>query len=125
MQYNAKTPADYFDMLEPDWRKEKLQQVRELIFKIAPELKEGIEYKMLSYRNESQSIFHLNAQKAYVGLYVGTIDKVKNARELLKDFDMGKGCIRIKKSVNISETDLEEFIQKAVDLYRDGGEMDC
>jgi hypothetical protein len=27
MQYDVKTPGEYFDALEDDWRKEKLQQV--------------------------------------------------------------------------------------------------
>nr|WP_299384161.1 DUF1801 domain-containing protein [Allomuricauda sp.] len=125
MQYEAKTPSEYLEKLDNDWRKDTLEQVREMIKKQGPHLSEGIEYKMLSYGNNEKSIFHLNAQQAYVSLYVGNIDKVENARELLKDFDKGKGCIRIKKKVNISESSLEEFIKQTVELWEEGGNTDC
>ncbi len=36
-------------------------------------------------------LFHLNAQKAYVSLYVGDLDKIEQARELFKDCKLGKG----------------------------------
>jgi uncharacterized protein YdhG (YjbR/CyaY superfamily) len=72
-----------------------------------------------------KNIFHLNAQSAYVSLYVGNIDKVKNAKELLKDFDKGKGCIRIKKTVDLSKTGLEAFIRETIKLWERGGNTDC
>ncbi len=48
MQYEASTPEAYRSALEPDWRKEKLEQLRKLIITCGPELEEGIQYKMLS-----------------------------------------------------------------------------
>jgi uncharacterized protein YdhG (YjbR/CyaY superfamily) len=125
MQYEVKTPSEYLEQLEDDWRKEKLIQVREMIKKNGPDLVEGIEYKMLSYAKSEKSIFNLNAQRAYLSLYVGTINKVEDAQELLKDFDTGKGCIRIKKKVTISETGLEEFIKRTIELWEKGGNTDC
>lgn len=50
---------------------------------------------MLCYGIESVKVFHLNAQKHNVSLYVGKIVKAKNAKELLSIFDYGIGCIRI------------------------------
>jgi uncharacterized protein YdhG (YjbR/CyaY superfamily) len=105
--------------------KRKTTTGRELIKKHGPDLTEGIEYKMLCYQYNEKTIFHLNAQRAYVSLYVGTIKKVENAEQLLKEFDKGKGCIRIKKSVKIGETGLEEFIQKTIELWEKGGNTDC
>lgn len=125
MQYEAKTPSEYLLNLDNDWRKKKLQTVREIIKKHGPDLIEGIEYKMLSYSNNEKTIFNLNAQRAYVSLYVGTINKVDNAQELLKDFDKGKGCIRIKMKVDIQETGLEEFIRRTIELWKKGGNTDC
>ena len=125
MQYEAKTPSEYLEKLESDWRKDKLQQVREMIRSQGPQLNEGIEYKMLSYGVNGKSIFHLNAQAAYISLYVGNIDKVENAKELLKGFDRGKGCIRIKQKANLSEGGLEEFIKQTVALWDRGGNTDC
>lgn len=125
MLYEAKTPSEYLELLNSDWRKDKLEQVREMIKKHGPYLNEGIEYKMLSYGNKKKNIFHLNVQQAYVSLYVGNIDKIENAQELLKDFSRGKGCIRIKKNVRILESGLEEFIKQTVELWEKGGNTDC
>ena len=125
MQYEAKTPREYLESLENDWRKEKLENIRQLIKKHGPDLNEGIEYKMLSFGSNKKKVFHLNAQRAYVSLYVGTINKVDNAEELLKEFDIGKGCIRIKKKVEIQETGLEEFIIRTIELWEKGGNTEC
>jgi uncharacterized protein YdhG (YjbR/CyaY superfamily) len=125
MQYEAKNPDEYLEQLENDWRKDKLMEIREMIKSSGPDLKEGIEYKMLCYSKEDQSIFHLNAQKAYVSLYVGNIDKVGNTEHLLKGFDMGKGCIRIKKNNDLSETQLDKFISEAIDFWNQSGNIDC
>ncbi|NJO92358.1 MAG: DUF1801 domain-containing protein [Chloroflexia bacterium] len=95
MQYNAKTPQEYLNSLETDWRKEKLEQVRDLILKNNPELKEGIEFKMLCYQLDGETVFNLNAQKHYVALYTGNIDKIEEGRQLLKEFDLGKGFLWI------------------------------
>lgn len=95
MQYDAKSPEEYLQMLEDDWRKEKLLTVREMIFKYAPDLEESIRYKMLNYGKGDNYIFALNAQKHYVSLYVGSIEKIDNAEKLLEGYNYGKSCIRI------------------------------
>lgn len=125
MLYEAETPGEYLNIIDDDWRKEKLIKVRELIKKNAPDLKEGIRYKMLSYEYGDKVVFNLNAQQVYVSLYVGNIDKVENARELLKELNVGKGCIRIKKSIDLSKSNLEEFIKKTIEVWKKGGNTDC
>lgn len=97
MQYEVETPSGYLKALDDDCRKAKLLNIRELIFSVAPEITESIEYKMLRYGDSKSSVFHLNAQKNYVSLYVGNINKIDKSGELLKDLKTGKGCIRFKK----------------------------
>ncbi len=101
MQYNAQTPVEYLDVLAEDWRKEKLLQLREIILDKAYGFKERINYKMLCYTDKNGDLFHLNAQKNYVSLYVGNSSKIDTDGSLLKGLDIGKGCIRFKKSVVI------------------------
>lgn len=125
MQYDAKNYEEYIEMLEEDWRKEKLLVIRQMILEYAPELEEVIRYKMLNYGKDDYYIFALNAQKHYVSLYVGTIDKVENAATLLAGYNYGKGCIRVKKTIKMEDTGLEQFIHKTIDMWRAGEDTDC
>jgi uncharacterized protein YdhG (YjbR/CyaY superfamily) len=125
MLYEAKTPEAYLSMLEEDWRKEKLLQVRAMILQLAPQLEEGIQYKMLAYKLDGHAVFQLNAQKNYVSLYVGNISKVERGAEPLQPFSLGKGCIRIKKSLDLNSTQLDIFIQEVLDTWKQGGDTDC
>lgn len=125
MQYEAKSPEEYLQNLDPDWRKEKLETVRQWILNASLSISECMEYKMLAYELNSVNVFHLNAQSAYVSLYVGDIDKVKNAREMLQPFSLGKGCIRIKKSVDLPQTELKRFIEKTIEVWKKGENTAC
>lgn len=125
MQYDAKNAEQYLEMLEDDWRKEKLLAIRQMILSYGPELEESIRYKMLNFGRDEHYIFALNAQKHYVSLYVGTIDKIENAETLLTGYNYGKGCIRVKKTINMEETGLQDFIHKTIDMWRAGEDTDC
>ncbi len=123
MQYKANSPKEYLEKLEDDWRKVQVENVRSMIMHVWPEAKEDIEYSMLCYGDGSKNIFHLNAQKGYVALYVGDIDKVDGSDKLLEGFDCWKGCIR--KTLDISKTGLSEFISRALMIHRAGENTDC
>ncbi|WP_233880081.1 iron chaperone [Virgibacillus halodenitrificans] len=125
MQYEAKTSDEYLNLLEEDWRKEKLLTIRQMILKYAPELEEVIRYKMLNYGINDNYVFALNAQKHYVSLYVGTIDKVDDAETLLAGYNYGKGCIRVRKSIIIEDTGLKQFIHKTINMWREGEDISC
>ena len=92
MQYSVSNSEDYLNALDNDWRKEILMEIRDFIISLG--LLETIEYKMLAYQYEAKTVFHLNAQKHYVSLYVGDHKKIDTSGDLLRGLDMGKGCIR-------------------------------
>jgi uncharacterized protein YdhG (YjbR/CyaY superfamily) len=125
MLYDVKTSAEYLDALEDDWRKEKLLELRKLIQTAGPDLIEGIQYKMLSYGDGTKTVFHLNAQKNYVSLYVGDTTKIDKEGELLQGIDRGKGCLRFKKSTEPAKTGIAEFIGKTIRLWNAGEDVDC
>lgn len=125
MQYHVNTPSEYFQALEEDWRKEKLLALRALIQEKIPNLTEGIQYKMLSYSDDKGTLFHLNAQKAYVSLYVGDAAKVDSDGTLLQGINVGKGCLRFSKSVVIANTRIDEFIERYFQLWKDGVDIGC
>lgn len=125
MQYDVATPAEYIEALDDDWRRDTLLSLRQLLRSIDRELVERIRYKMLSYEDERGPIFALNAQKGYVSLYVGDIDRVDASGELLRGLDRGKGCIRFRKSTKIAETKIEAFITRALEVHRNGAGIGC
>ncbi|MEM9053729.1 MAG: DUF1801 domain-containing protein [Pseudomonadota bacterium] len=125
MLYDVDTPHAYMEALDEDWRKQTLLNVRDMILKAEPGLVERVNYKMLAYGSETRELFHLNAQSAYVSLYVGNIETVDPGRTLLSAFSLGKGCIRFRKSANLSDPGLAKFIEQAVALWRKGDAIDC
>lgn len=124
MIYNAENPEEYLKLLEPDWRRDWLLELRAMLLS-HDQLQEGMEYKMLAYGNATGSLFHLNAQKGYVSLYVGDSVKIDPQGELLAGLDIGKGCIRFRKSNIPYKTRIGEFIARAVALWREGAELGC
>ncbi len=125
MQYNAKDPTDYVSQLAKDWRLQKVEELRSMIKSKAQSLTEGINYKMLSYGDDKGIAFHLNAQKNYVSFYVGDIHKIDPTGRLLQGLNIGKGCVRFRKTDVISETRFEEFLEKAISLWNEGIDIDC
>lgn len=125
MLYDVKTPAEYLNALEDDWRKPKLLTLRDMVLKAGPDLEEAIDYKMLSFGKGKDKVFHLNAQRNYVSFYVGDTKKVDEEGTLLEGIDRGKGCIRFKKSTDIANTRMNEFIVKALDAWRAGKDIGC
>lgn len=125
MQYDVSTPEAYLNTIEADWRKEKLLLIREMIFKHAPQITESIAYKMLAYGTDTTTIFHLNAQKHYVSLYVGDIKKINLDLSLLDGLDYGKGCIRIRKSIDLKQSKLNEFIETTIQLWQEHQDTSC
>lgn len=127
MQYDVSTPNEYLEALDEDWRKEKLMSIRKMILDYAPELDESIRYKMLNFgiSENDDYIFALNAQKHYVSFYVGDIEKIDPSGEMLKEFNLGKGCIRVRKTLDIGNIQLKTFIHRSIDLWRAGKDLNC
>ena len=76
MLHDAGTRQQSLSNLPDDWRKHTLMQLRGLILRQGPDLEESVDYKMLGYRGQDRFVFHLNAQKGYVSLYVRDIRKI-------------------------------------------------
>ncbi len=125
MQSSASTPDEFLASLESDWRRETLEQLRAIIRREASELDESMNYKMLGYGVNGDFVFHLNAQKSYVSLYVGDISKIDPDRELLDGLDVGKGCIRFRASTAVPATRIDDFVARTMTLWRRGEDVTC
>ncbi len=125
MQYDVNSPSEYLAALDDDWRREKLHELRSIILSCGPHLVEGIDYKMLSYRDERGAVLALNAQKHYVSLYTGDASKIDPDGTLLSGLNVGKGCVRFSKSKSISQTRISEFIERVIAMSQRGEDVSC
>jgi len=125
MQYDVSSPEEYLEVLEDDWRKEKVIQLREIILASADDIKEDINYKMLAFSDDRGTICHLNAQKNYVGLYIGDAKLIDIDGSLLEGINCGKGCVRFKKSNDATSSNVKEFVARKVQMHKDGVDFSC
>lgn len=119
VSYSANDPSDYLAQLDPDWRRNTLLALRTLIGQLAPDWVEVIDYRMLGYGPPGAPTLHLNAQKHFVGLYVGDIARVDPSGTLLAGMDCGKGCVRFKRRDAVGDN-VTAFLQNYIALKRAG-----
>ena len=96
MQYDAQTPEAYLRLLEDDWRRVHLLNVRQAMLAV-PGIEEGIGHGMLQYRLGGEVFAHLNAQKGYVGVYLGVLEKIDPGAAIRGGMSCGKTCLRLRK----------------------------
>ncbi len=125
MQYDVDTAEQYLVQLTSDWRKDKLLALRQELYNLAPEIEECINYKMLCYRLSKHVVCHLNVQKNTVSLYVGDISKVDPSGELLRNYNVGKGCVRLTKTKSIESANFKQFLSEMIKLARQGVDLSC
>lgn len=52
---------------------------------------------MLQYRRDGEVFAHLNAQKGYVGVYLGDLEKLDPGSAIRGGMRCGKTCLRVRK----------------------------
>src|SRR3954451_15138121 len=89
------TVDEYIAAAAPERRAES-HRLRGLIRKAVPKAVESVQYNLPCYEYHGM-LCSFAAQKHYFSFYVlhGTV--VNEHRDLLRDFDVGKGCIRFRK----------------------------
>lgn len=121
MQYDVDTPEEYLGALDHDWRRVSLMTIRQTLKDVAPEWTESVAHKMLCFSDEDGPVLHLNAQKAYVGLYVGDIDALDPDGSLTAGIPRGKTCLRYSKSRDVGDPRLAQLIER-IKLRRAAGD---
>ena len=102
-QYLAELPAD---------RLEQLTAVRALCAAHLPDHEETMEYGMPVYRRNGKAEFAWASQARYISLYVMKLGVIEANAELLRDLNVGQGCIRLAPSRQL-DTDLIELLLTA------------
>lgn len=128
MQSDAVTPAAYLEDLPADWRGDTVRAVRAMILGADPELTESMHHRMLGYGRGDDYVLHLNAQRQYVSLYVGDAASLDPDGDLLDGFDVGTGCVRLKRSTDLTAGAagaVGELIARAIDRWHRGESVHC
>ncbi|WP_299047799.1 DUF1801 domain-containing protein [uncultured Polaribacter sp.] len=135
MQYKASSPEDYINQV-PEDRKETLKKLRNIIKDNLPKgFKEGMQYSFISYfvpHSIYPKGYHCNpkeplpfisfaSQKNSINLYhsgIYAIPKLHNwfvseyPKHCKRKLDMGKSCIRFKKTDEIPFDLIAQLCQK-------------
>lgn len=151
MEYDARTPEEYIDML-PEDRKQTVERLRSVIREsLPPGFEEVIQYGMIGYvvpHSIYPKGYHVNpedplpflgvaSQKNHVALYHMGIYSYPDVMEWFKDeypkfvktkLDMGKSCIRFKNVNTIPYDLIAELCKKItvedyIDKYEQSLEM--
>ena len=85
---------------------EMLEAIRDVIFEVAPDTEEVIEYGMLGY----PGLANLAAQKHYVALYVMP-EVLARHRDRLPGADCGKSCARFRRQEQIDPERLKDLLR--------------
>jgi uncharacterized protein YdhG (YjbR/CyaY superfamily) len=95
MKRDDSSPQAYRDDVEGELSL-MLETIRDVVFRVAPDVEEVIEYGMLGY----PGLCNLAAQKNYVALYVKPTILAGHAADF-PGVDCGKSCLRFKKQEHI------------------------
>ena len=117
MIYDAETPEDYIAVLDDNWRKEKLLQIREYLLSLSG-VKEGMQYKMLQYTQNEKLIAIMNAQRGYVSVYMDDLSVLDPDGSLLAGHNFGKSCLRLRKTEAIDV--VKELVTRRIALHQAG-----
>jgi len=91
----ARTVDEYVQSLDPE-RAAALNELRDMIFAIAPDVAETMKYRMPSYEYGPSILCAVASQKQYMSLYV-EVQILDRYREQLAHLSLGKSCIRFRQ----------------------------
>ena len=120
------TPDDYIDALEEP-RRGEIRELHDLIRETVPELEAHVGADMLGYgpfhyryasgREGDASLISLSSRKRYISLYVlCTTDAgylAEQYTDRLPKADIGKSCVRFKRTADVNPGVLRELIAEA------------
>jgi Domain of unknown function (DU1801) len=120
------TPDDYIDALEEP-RRGEIRELHDLIRETLPDLESHVDSGMLGYgpfhyryasgREGDASLLALSSRKNYISLYVlCTTDDgylAEQYAERLPKADIGKSCVRFKRTGDVDSGVVRELIAEA------------
>lgn len=96
MSTSATSAGSYFAQL-PVHRHDPMQRLRSLIFRLCPDLEEGLLRGLPTYFRDDEPVFGLSVNKQYMVLHVFRTELLGLFRHELLAYSCGKRCIRFKE----------------------------
>ncbi|UCE98350.1 MAG: DUF1801 domain-containing protein [Dehalococcoidia bacterium] len=117
---SQKTVNDYISELENNQGK-IVSEIREIILKTAPFVKESIKWAQPVYENNGPFAY-IKAFKNYVNLGFWRGVDIKDTKRLLKGFGSKMRHIKITGSNDIDELVFADYIRQAIALNKEKGD---
>lgn len=112
MRRNSRSPAAYRKDVDGPLR-ELLEAVRQVVFEVVPDAREGIEYGMLDY----PGLANLAAQKDYVALYVAPAVLARR-KDDFPGVSAGKSCLRFRRLDQLDREALGRLLREVREFRR-------
>ncbi len=116
VQRAVATPLEYVEALD-GWQLDKVQTLRRMVAEVVPDAVEGIKWGMISYEHAGD-LCAIAAQKQYVSFYVMPTSVVAAHHELLAGIDVGKSCLRFKKTTPFPIDHLKVLLKAAAEAKK-------
>jgi uncharacterized protein YdhG (YjbR/CyaY superfamily) len=105
-----KTANQYFEEV-PEQRRETMNDVRQMIKSLVPEISETMDYRMPTYVIDNRILFALANQKNYQAFYVIPYDLLAPLEQDINVFNHGKSCIRFTRLTEEKKGVIEKVIK--------------
>ncbi|THV42516.1 iron chaperone [Glycomyces buryatensis] len=103
----------------PDARREALTRIRELCRAELPGFTEVMAYGMPAYEREGVGEIAFASQKQYVSFYLLRTDVRDAFADRLAGHDMGKGCLRFRRTENIDYDLVRDLLRATAAAHGD------
>ena len=100
---------DYLLNVETSKRQE-LERIRTFAKKVVPDAEEAITYNMPTLKYQGQSFLGFDAHKNHIGIYPYSAQVIETLKDLLHDYGVSKGAIRVPLDHPVSEELLKQLI---------------
>ena len=107
---NTKNKVDEYINSFPADIQFKLQAIRMLIFKLAPEVDESFSYAMPAYKLNKKPLIYFSAYKNHIGLYA-TPSAHKAFDKELENYKQGKGSVQFPNTQELPMKLIEKIIR--------------
>jgi uncharacterized protein YdhG (YjbR/CyaY superfamily) len=119
---NTKNKVDEYINSFPSDIQFKLQAIRMLIFKLAPEVDESFSYGMPAYKIFKKPLIYYAAYKNHIGLYATPSGQKAYAKEL-ENFKQGKGSVQFPNNEKLPMKLIEKIIKFKINENKENAKL--